>query len=212
MISARKALFGGFSLVLVAMAAMVLAGGGARAGSSCGACPTAFDEGPKAAGGCGANEPVVLSAAEEAVEGAMNTAQEAVEEALDTAAEAADGDETHKPCAHCQARREKLLDLKSTIEAARAAVVAENKTAALAELDKAGEMIKALTAPPKVSVVNDRCPIMGSKIDRTAVPATLTREFGGNRVGFCCAGCPEKWDALSDAEKRERLDKAIEPK
>lgn len=56
-------------------------------------------------------------------------------------------------------------------------------------------------------VVNDRCPIMGGKIDPAKVPAALTREFNGHKVGFCCGGCPAAWDKLSDTEKQAKLDK-----
>ena len=56
-----------------------------------------------------------------------------------------------------------------------------------------------------VKVVNAKCPIMGSTIDPAAVPANLVAEFDGQKIGFCCAGCPEAWDKLSDAEKTAKL-------
>ena len=55
------------------------------------------------------------------------------------------------------------------------------------------------------AVANATCPIMGNKLDRANVPANLTREFEGKKVGFCCAGCPAAWDKLTDARKAEKL-------
>ena len=50
-------------------------------------------------------------------------------------------------------------------------------------------------APPKTEaapapVVNALCPIMGSRIDPNGVPESLVREHKGQKVGFCCGGCP----------------------
>lgn len=56
-----------------------------------------------------------------------------------------------------------------------------------------------------VAVVNTKCPIMGTKIDPNKVPANLIREFKGQKVGFCCGGCPAAWDKLTDAEKEAKL-------
>lgn len=60
-------------------------------------------------------------------------------------------------------------------------------------------------APVAPKVVNTICPIEGGAVDPNNVPDSLTREFKGHKVGFCCAGCPAKWDALSDAEKEAKL-------
>jgi len=66
------------------------------------------------------------------------------------------------------------------------------------------------TAPADdAKVVNARCPIMGTKLDRDKVPASLTRTFGGQKVGFCCGGCPGKWDKLSDEQKAAKLKAAM---
>jgi hypothetical protein len=46
---------------------------------------------------------------------------------------------------------------------------------------------------------------MGNPIDAESVPAELTREWKGVKVGFCCAGCPPAWDKLSDQEKLAKL-------
>jgi hypothetical protein len=54
------------------------------------------------------------------------------------------------------------------------------------------------------TIVNARCPIMGGK------PVTaLTRDYNGQKVGFCCGGCPAQWDKLTDAEKNVKLAKAM---
>jgi len=53
--------------------------------------------------------------------------------------------------------------------------------------------------------VNTKCPIMGMAIDAAKAPAEQTREFKGQKVAFCSADCPAKWDALSDEEKAVKL-------
>ena len=58
-------------------------------------------------------------------------------------------------------------------------------------------------------IVNIACPIMNNKIDPKNVPANLTREWEGQKIGFCCGGCPEKWDKLSDKDKEEKLSKVL---
>ena len=57
------------------------------------------------------------------------------------------------------------------------------------------------------AAVNDRCPITGKAVDPAKVPADLTREFKGQKVGFCCGGCPATWDKLPEPEKQAKLDK-----
>jgi hypothetical protein len=52
---------------------------------------------------------------------------------------------------------------------------------------------------------NTKCPIMGMAIDAAKAPAAQTREFKGQKVAFCSADCPAKWDALSDEEKAVKL-------
>jgi len=60
-------------------------------------------------------------------------------------------------------------------------------------------------AAASAKVVNTKCPIEGGAVDPNKVPDSLTREFKGQKVGFCCAMCPPKWDNLSDAEKEAKL-------
>jgi hypothetical protein len=67
----------------------------------------------------------------------------------------------------------------------------------------------ASTTVPAGEVVNARCPILGNKLDRADVPDSLVRMFEGKKVGFCCAGCPEQWDKLSDTDKAKKLEAAM---
>lgn len=60
--------------------------------------------------------------------------------------------------------------------------------------------------------VNIRCPIMGTRMDLSKVPDNLTRMHKGQKVAFCCAGCPTAWDKLSDAEKDTKLVKVLHKK
>jgi len=60
--------------------------------------------------------------------------------------------------------------------------------------------------------VNVRCPIMGTQLDLANVPEGLTRTYKGQKVAFCCAGCPTAWDKLSDAEKDAKLAKVLRKK
>jgi hypothetical protein len=63
-------------------------------------------------------------------------------------------------------------------------------------------------ASKTVAVVNSKCPIMGSALDKN-VPEDLTRTFKGQKVGFCCDDCPPQWDKLFDAEKDAKLQGAL---
>jgi len=55
-------------------------------------------------------------------------------------------------------------------------------------------------------IVNDRCPIMGGKIDPETVSPRLTRIHGKDRVAFCCEGCPAEWSHLTFAERTAKLE------
>ena len=59
-------------------------------------------------------------------------------------------------------------------------------------------------ASPPPGVVNARCPIMGG-----AAKASLTRDYKGQKVGFCCGMCPGQWDKLTDAEKQAKLARVV---
>ncbi len=84
-----------------------------------------------------------------------------------------------------------------------------DKKTELAELNKAVNMLvtihAALGKHVKPQFVNSRCPIMGSPIDRDKVDASLTRDYNGQKIAFCCGGCPSAWDKLTDAQKQAKL-------
>ena len=73
-----------------------------------------------------------------------------------------------------------------------------------------GPAEKEITVKPvtEAQYVNTRCPIMHSPIEPQKVTADLTRQFEGQTVAFCCAGCPSQWDKLSAVEKRAKLAQA----
>ena len=54
--------------------------------------------------------------------------------------------------------------------------------------------------------------MMDTLIDPAKVPESLTREYKGQKVALCCAGCPSEWDKLSDAEKDAKLAKVTRAK
>ncbi len=106
-----------------------------------------------------------------------------------------------------------LAEAMEAIDAARQAVEANDKDKALTHLKKAKELVaachKAMSQMGKGKFVNTRCPIMGTKLDASKVPAKLTTTFKGGKVGFCCAGCPSAWDKLSDEDKEQKLRKSV---
>jgi len=102
------------------------------------------------------------------------------------------------------------LALKS-LEALKKAIEAGHKEHALMELKKAQGLLalvhQTLGQHVKPAFANTACPIMGSKINTSKLPASLMREFNGQKVGFCCAGCPAQWDKLSETQKHAKLKK-----
>lgn len=89
----------------------------------------------------------------------------------------------HLEAGHQQEALKELRQVQSSLEAAR----------------------QALGKHVEPAIVNDRCPIMGSKISAGKVPANLTRMYNGQKVAFCCAACPTTWDQLGDAQKTAKL-------
>ena len=59
-------------------------------------------------------------------------------------------------------------------------------------------------ASASMGAINDTCPIMGGDID----PKAAMVDFGSAKVGFCCDGCVNKWNAWSDAQKRDFVAKS----
>lgn len=96
-------------------------------------------------------------------------------------------------------------------KALKALKLGDSKTAS-AELNKAKKMLvvinKAIGKHVKPRFANVRCPIMGAPIKPDKVAKNLIREYKGQKVAFCCAGCPSKWDKFSDSDKTSKLAKA----
>ncbi len=62
--------------------------------------------------------------------------------------------------------------------------------------------------PAAGQTANLVCPMSGKLV---AVGATgTTRAYDGKTVGFCCPNCPAEWDKLPDADKKAKLDAAME--
>lgn len=90
------------------------------------------------------------------------------------------------------------------------AIQSGDRQTELAELSKALDKLitvyKALGTQVNPQFANNlRCPIMGSPINLETVGESLTRDYNGRKVAFCCAGCPSAWDKFSDAEKQAKV-------
>ncbi|MBN1359396.1 MAG: hypothetical protein JW993_02340 [Sedimentisphaerales bacterium] len=107
-----------------------------------------------------------------------------------------------------------LPAIQNAVKRAIQHIEAQQYQAALAQLEQAQNGLEAtrtaLGQHVKPAFVNDRCPIMGSRIDVARVNADLLREYQGQTIAFCCAGCPSAWDQLSDAEKQAKLKMAVD--
>ncbi len=106
---------------------------------------------------------------------------------------------------------EHLPMISQSIDKAIEAVEAGNKETALAELHKAQEMLAlvkdGIGKQVKPKFANVRCPIMGSPINPDKVAENLIRDYNGEKIAFCCGGCPGQWDKLTDSEKDAKLAK-----
>jgi len=72
------------------------------------------------------------------------------------------------------------------------------------------ESKKTAKAEKLVEVVNPRCPLMGTPMDKT-VPENMTRMYKGQRIGFCCDKCLKNWDTMNDADRDAKLKEALKP-
>jgi hypothetical protein len=99
------------------------------------------------------------------------------------------------------------------VESAQRAVESGDKKSVLKELSQAKDLLnqirEKLVVLTKPAFVNTHCPIMGSPITPEEVTPNLVREYKGQKVAFCCGGCPGEWDKLSDKEKEAKLKDAI---
>jgi YHS domain-containing protein len=57
------------------------------------------------------------------------------------------------------------------------------------------------TAKVSMGAMNDKCPMSGMAVNKSAPTAT----YNGKTVGFCCGGCAAKFNALSDADKDKKI-------
>ncbi len=109
-------------------------------------------------------------------------------------------------------RSEQMPMVVKSIEKAIEAVESGDKETALAELHKAQKMIvginEAIGKHIKPKFVNSKCPIWEIPIEPDKVTKDLIRDYKGQKVAFCCADCPPKWDKLSDAQRDAKLAKA----
>ncbi len=101
--------------------------------------------------------------------------------------------------------------VSASIDKALKAVKSGDKKTALSELNKAKKMIAeihhAIGKLVKPKFANVRCPLMGSPIKPDKVTKDLIRDYKGEKIAFCCAGCPEAWDKLSVTAKAAKLAK-----
>lgn len=111
-----------------------------------------------------------------------------------------------------QIHARQLPDALTSIDAALKALETGDRAAAIRHLTTARFNIQtahvALAKHVGPTFVNAVCPLMGSPITPDKVTAGLTREYKGQKVAFCCAGCPKAWDKLTNAQKEEKLTKA----
>ena len=97
----------------------------------------------------------------------------------------------------------------SIAEAVKAIQSGDRQTE-LTELSKALEKLitvhKAMESQVKLQYANSlHCPIMGSSIFINMVDINLTRDYKGQKIAFCCPGCPAEWDKLTEAQKQAKL-------
>jgi len=105
----------------------------------------------------------------------------------------------------------KLKAALAAIEIARQAIEAGDSKAALDALDQAKVLVTVARQALAPRFVNVVCPMKGKRIDPANVPENLIREYKGQLVAFCCDGCPQAWDSLSDSEKDAKLAAAMAP-
>lgn len=63
----------------------------------------------------------------------------------------------------------------------------------------------------EVAIVNEYCPIAPShRVGRNKTTVSQhTRIYKGQRVGFCCDGCPGTWDSLTEQQRDAALAAAM---
>jgi len=106
---------------------------------------------------------------------------------------------------------EHLPIVMASVKKAVEAVESGDKKAALIELRKAQMLLTIIHSDLgkhiKPQFANNRCPIMNSPIKTEKVTKNLIRDYKGQKIAFCCAGCPAAWDKLSNVQKQAKLAK-----
>ncbi len=110
-----------------------------------------------------------------------------------------------------------LPALQNSIKSIIGQIDSGNQQMALLELKRVQNTLEnlrtALERQMRPAFVNTNCPIMGTPIQAASVPPSLIRILDGQKVAFCCPGCPGAWDRLPPAEKVAKLAAAThEPK
>ena len=102
-----------------------------------------------------------------------------------------------------------LPALQNSIKSIIGQIESGNQQTALLELKRVQNTLEnlrtTLERQMKPAFANTNCPIMGTPIQASSVPPNLVRILDGQRVAFCCSGCPGAWDRLSPAEKAAKL-------
>jgi hypothetical protein len=102
-----------------------------------------------------------------------------------------------------------LPSLQNSIRSIIGQIENGNQQAALLELKRVQNTLEnlrtALERQIRPAFANTNCPIMGTPIQATSVPASLVRNFNGQKVAFCCPGCPATWDRLPLTDKVAKL-------
>jgi hypothetical protein len=128
----------------------------------------------------------------------------------------------------CKEHMAKMAEASKALDAAKKAADSGDAKAASAEISKASALLKEVQdsmnkmmggggaaapadAAATIAVANAKCPILGGAVNSAKWPVVLTRDYKGQKVGFCCGGCPETWDKLSDADKDKKLADAMKP-
>lgn len=111
-----------------------------------------------------------------------------------------------------QIHARQLTGALTSIDAALKALETGDRVTAIRHLTAARLNIQtahlALAKHVGPTFANAVCPMMGSPIKSEKVTADLMREYKGQKVAFCCAGCPKAWDKLTNSQKEEKLTKA----
>lgn len=116
-----------------------------------------------------------------------------------------------KPASLEKLHAEYLPIAMASIKRAVEAVESGDRKIALNELRKAQMLLTIIHSDlgkhVKPKFANNRCPIMNAPIKAEKVTKSLIRDYKGQKIAFCCAGCPAAWDKLSETQKQAKLAK-----